>query len=157
MFSTPKRGVHGWSEPDTFLSFNQHRSCELNMKCGVSPKPKRGGSPIKVNQDHVSLHEIQYLPHTEKGRFHQPKRNLIIPRSLKWNPLASSYAFKIVQRVWDFLETLIHLGGASSHEGYMFLHKLITSLSVLCSNYFFFFITFRVNTNIMEALFYLWG
>ena len=51
-----------------------------------------------------------------------------------------------------YSETLIHRGGASSHETYMYKHNLIASLSVLCSLSFM-FLSFRVDSNIIEDCF----
>ena len=47
--------------------------------------------------------------------------------------MASTYAGNIVQRLGDFKDYLSTLVVDSSHEAYMCLHKIIASLSVICS------------------------
>ena len=94
-------------------------------------------------------------PH-RKGVVSRPKWNSIIPSSLRWNPLASSYACNIVRRLWDIQRLLIHLGGILISWG---LHVLAQAhcKSVDALVNFFFFTSFRVHSNIMEACFKLWG
>ena len=85
---TPKRGGSRLKWIEYFLwEFNQHRSCEINMKSSVFPTPKRGG----------------FFGQSETASY------LAVLGGI---PLVSSYAGNIVQRLGDIQRLLINLGGS---------------------------------------------
>ena len=97
------------------------------MKSGVFPTQKRGDLTGQ-GETEISLAIL--------GGIHR-----LVPKLARHSLKTRRYS-----------ETLIHHGGASYHETYMCKHKLIAILSVLCS-FFFIFLSFRVDSNIMESFF----
>ena len=117
VFPTPKRGVHEWCWPNSFLIFNRHRSSKLNIKSSVFPIPKRGG---------ITGHRETKVSRILWWRHRQASSHML---EIKFQRLGDT------QRPWSTRLVL------SYHKAYMCWHKLITSLSVLSSDLFYFIIS----------------